>query len=586
MKRRSRRSTLGSENPVSLFPFLAVLICTMGVLILLLVILVRQARLKALAQARAEKANSVAEQTLPSIEQLQQWEEDVQWQEEQLRASRDKTQQQLTEARTLLGHLEDSLRRLRDEGVLWQAKLRQLESLQETEEGQRKRLIEVQEAELAELQRKIADLKRKMEEATQQPSTRSYAIIPYHGPHGTRRRPIYLECRSDGVYLQPEGIRFPPEDFLEPLGPGNPLDAALRAVREEWLARREFDPEKEGEPYPLLIVRPSGIEAYYAARAAMTSWGTEFGYELVEEDWDLSYPPPDTRLAQVVQNAVTLARRRQEFLVQSAPGKYGGRPRRFRPAPYVGGAVEDISGEDASGSAADDPMLTRWQQKSRLNGADNRDVSARRSQTAGLAGENQTSARTDGIPASTEFVVTDRSASAQGLRSSEVLGTAGVATARDSNAGRSNETGQHPEPSWVDASVPRSDADIRHPGSLRPLADRYGQGWALLPHDRGTIPVTRPIKIECFPDRFVLVPDNPLVAARVFPLDQGAERAVEELVKTIKEYITSWGMAGRGMYWRPILRVHVSPGAEEQFGILQQLLAGSGLLIEEVPDVR
>lgn len=587
MKRRSRRSIFGSDNPVSLFPFLAVLICTMGVLILLLVILVRQARLKAVAQARAAKVGSVAEEALPSAEKLRQWEEDLQWQEEQLRASRDQTQQQLTEARTLLGHVEDSLRRLRDEGILWQEKLRQLEALQQTAGMERKSLIESQEAELAELQRKIADLKRKIEGAKRQPSARSYAIIPYQGPHGTRRRPIYLECRSDGVYLQPEGIRFPPEDFLGALGPGNPLDAALRAVREEWLARREFDPDKDGEPYPLLIVRPSGIEAYYAARAAMMSWGTEFGYELVEDDWTLSYPPPDPRLAQVVQDAVSLARRRQEFLVQSAPGKYGSRPRRFRPAPYVGGAVEDISDEDASSNAADDPMLARWQQKTRRGGADNREISGPGSGTRGLAEENQAQPRSGSVPTSAEFVVTDQPVPSQGSRGSVASHPIPrIATLHDSNSARTGGGGNQVAPSSADGLASRGEAGTAYPESLRPLADRHGEGWALLPHDRGMIPVTRPIKIECFPDRFVLVPDNPLMAARVFLLDQGPETAVEDMVKAIREYITSWGMAGRGMYWRPILRVHVVPGAEKQFDMLQRLLAGSGLLIEKVPEVK
>jgi len=587
MKRRSRRSILGSDNPVSLFPFLAVLICTMGVLILLLVILVRQARLKAVAQARAAKVGSVAEEAIPSAEKLRQWEEDLQWQEEQLRASRDQTQQQLTEARTLLGHVEDSLRRLRDEGILWQEKLRQLDALQQTAGMERKSLIESQEAELAGLQRKIADLKRKIEEAKRQPSARSYAIIPYQGPHGTRRRPIYLECRSDGVYLQPEGIRFPPEDFLGALGPGNPLDAALRAVREEWLARREFDPDKDGEPYPLLIVRPSGIEAYYAARAAMMSWGTEFGYELVEDDWTLSYPPPDPRLAQVVQDAVALARRRQEFLVQSAPGKYGSRPRRFRPAPYVGGAVEDISEEDASSNAADDPMLARWQQKTRRGGADNREISGPGSETSSSAEENQAQPRSGGVPTSAELVVTDQPVPSQGSRGSVVSHPIPHSTTlHDSNSARTEGGGNQVAPSSADGLASRGEAGTAYPESLRPLADRHGEGWALLPHDRGMIPVTRPIKIECFPDRFVLVPDNPLMAARVFLLDQGPETAVEDMVRAIREYITSWGMAGRGMYWRPILRVHVVPGAEKQFDMLQRLLAGSGLLIEKVPEVK
>ena len=44
------------------------------------------------------------------------------------------------------------------------------------------------------------------------------------------------------------------QDFLPPLGPGNALDAALRAAR-EYLAQHG-GVGRNGEPYPLLLVRP------------------------------------------------------------------------------------------------------------------------------------------------------------------------------------------------------------------------------------------------------------------------------------------------------------------------------------------
>ena len=59
---------------------------------------------------------------------------------------------------------------------------------------------------------------------------RSYSVVPYDGPNGTRRRPIYIECLADAVVLQPEGVRLSEADFEGPLGPGNPLAAALRAA--------------------------------------------------------------------------------------------------------------------------------------------------------------------------------------------------------------------------------------------------------------------------------------------------------------------------------------------------------------------
>src|SRR5690606_31503589 len=151
----------------------------------------------------------------------------------------------------------------------------------------------------------------------------AYSIIPYEGPNGTHRKPIYIECRADAVLLQPEGIRLLPNDFDEPLGPGNPLASAVRAAREHLAMRRPGHITPENEPYPLLLVRPDGIAAYYKARAALESWGSNFGYELIDGDWKLDFPPVDPQLAEVERQAVEIGRANQIRLAQAAPGRYG-----------------------------------------------------------------------------------------------------------------------------------------------------------------------------------------------------------------------------------------------------------------------
>ena len=146
-----------------------------------------------------------------------------------------------------------------------------------------------------------------LEQARQQfnEGKRSYALVPYHGASGTRRRPIYIECTSDRVILQPEGVELFSEDFREPLTDDNALASALRAQREYFAdaTRNRDDP-----PYPLIIVRPDGAHAYAAARAAMESWDAEFGYELVDEDMQLAFPEVDAALVDVVREAVDEAR--------------------------------------------------------------------------------------------------------------------------------------------------------------------------------------------------------------------------------------------------------------------------------------
>ena len=203
------------------------------------------------------------------------------------------------------------------------------------------------QAELQQLRAQIGAAQQQLGEARKAAAgrNRSYAVVPYEGPNQTRRRPIYLECRADAVVLQPEGIDLTEADFEGPLGPGNPLAAALRAAREYLLAQRDFDPQA-GEPYPMLLVRPEGIAAYYAARAAMKSWGCDFGYELVGDDWKLAYPPPDPRLAEVVRQAIASARVTQARLIAAAPRQYATRPKAVYRASPSGGFVREDGGSD------------------------------------------------------------------------------------------------------------------------------------------------------------------------------------------------------------------------------------------------
>ena len=283
---RFQRRSQGQDGPgISLFPFLAVLICTMGALVPLLLAITRTARLQAEAAALAKLAQQGAE--------VKTQREDVQWRIKQLKQSRAATESQLADARLQLGHIEDHSRQLRDQLAQYE---RTGGDLQNVENVDHQRVSQSQ-AELEQVRTQIQAAERQLAQAHQSAAGRtpSYAVVPYEGPNQTRRRPIYLECRGDAVVLQPEGIVLSESDFDGPLGPGNPLASALRAMREYMLAQHDFDPQA-GEPYPLLLVRPEGINAYYAARAAMKSWGFDFGYELVGDDWKLAYPPPDPRL--------------------------------------------------------------------------------------------------------------------------------------------------------------------------------------------------------------------------------------------------------------------------------------------------
>ena len=295
--------TRASAGPgISLFPFLAVLLCTMGALLVLLVIF-----------SRSVKDTQTADEAAV-LEELAIERASLQWRIEQLRAMRQQMLDDLSQARMGLAGIEDTSRQLSDELAALE---RELAALSAERGG-----APADAEERAALERKLAEATEALEAAQDAAADRppAYAIVPYEGESGTHRRPLYIECSLDGVFLQPEGIRLSPSDFDGPPGPGNPLASALRAAREHLAERGRTSAAPEEQPYPLLLVRPSGVMAYYAARESIASWGSDFGYQLVEEHWQLDFPAPDLQLADVERRAIEEARTRLAWLeqVQSA----------------------------------------------------------------------------------------------------------------------------------------------------------------------------------------------------------------------------------------------------------------------------
>src|SRR5207253_2224026 len=102
------RKAKGQQVGVALFPFLAVLICTMGALIVLLVLLVQQARVDASLIAAAKIGGSHSADQSRFRERI----EDAQWQRELLEKSRAEKAEELAQSRSRVAHLEEHTQRL------------------------------------------------------------------------------------------------------------------------------------------------------------------------------------------------------------------------------------------------------------------------------------------------------------------------------------------------------------------------------------------------------------------------------------------------------------------------------------------
>ena len=314
-----------AEAPtISLFPFLAVLLCTMGALLVLLVLFSRSA---SMGQQNAA--------TAAVVEELELAKENVSWRLNQLAGVRDRTAEDLAKARMQLAGVEENARELTDE---LERILRTAKEL-EGDAGSR----QATEAELAALEARLKNARESLDKARADQATKpaAYAVVPYVGVNGTHRRPLYIECCIDGVFLQPEGIRLNPSDFEGPPGPGNPLACALRAAREHLARNSANSGDPAAQPYPLLLIRPSGVMAYYAARESIASWGSEFGYQLIDEDWTLAVPPGDPALKEIELRAVEESRRRLQWLAENRPAPPPKPKQQYRAATTRGGVVAD-----------------------------------------------------------------------------------------------------------------------------------------------------------------------------------------------------------------------------------------------------
>ena len=128
----------------------------------------------------------------------------------------------------------------------------------------------------------------------------------------------------------------------------NPLLAGSQALSKYWTLNRELAPADapEPEPYVLLIVRPSGSFAYYAARRLLSRLKTPSGYELVEENWKLAPPKADPQATAVCREAIedVLAQRAQVVESVISQRRLNNRGLRFR-REFEGGFVAEDEGE-------------------------------------------------------------------------------------------------------------------------------------------------------------------------------------------------------------------------------------------------
>jgi hypothetical protein len=297
----------GRALHVDTFPFLAVLLCAMGSLILVLMAMDLRARKAALARGREEARRLLDQQAKALAESdsdyeaknqalRQEWEKkrqalmaQVSKAEIALAAELRQVQSRLAEAAGRMEDEQSNLARLRERLQKEQAQLSEqhkalaaarkeaagVTSQAACKDQARARLVD----QLVRLEKVLKALKEDRDRDSQ-----TYSIIPYLGKHGENRRPLYIECSTGGMIFHPDKL------FLgENVDPAR-LRAEIQDRASVQMAAMRAEGAKDTRPFVMLLVRPDGILRYYRAQTVLRDLSLEFGYEFVDADWILKVP--------------------------------------------------------------------------------------------------------------------------------------------------------------------------------------------------------------------------------------------------------------------------------------------------------
>jgi hypothetical protein len=102
---------------------------------------------------------------------------------------------------------------------------------------------------------------------------------------------------------------------------------------------------------------------------------------------------------------------------------------------------------------------------------------------------------------------------------------------------------------------------------------------------RGAVPIKRPIQVVIREDQISLLPTRHATqgieaTGTVISLNQSLDQVSDEFVAALKTRIDGWGLAGNGLYWRPVLELHVGPDAGKTTSKIVQLLKNSGVDVQ------
>jgi hypothetical protein len=309
--------TRGTAISVSLFPFLAVLICAMGALIFLLIVTTRRIRSDARAELLESKPVASIPAPLPPVDPIPQpppvaskvepvdLDAPLRTRIQQLQTERDRARSDLSRQQETTTQVANAVRQVATNAADLESRLKRLRDEQNTG-TQNRTVLAAERLKLSEQADALAAraVKVRRDQAAAQSK---YTFVAFDGQSGTIRRPILIECTAEGLRFLPEDILLREKDLKGFIWDSNPLLEGSRALIAYWTAKQRVDhpdAEAEPEPYILMVVRPRGAAAFYAARKMLRNLKQPYGYELLQGDRELDLPEPDEQARRVCQLAI------------------------------------------------------------------------------------------------------------------------------------------------------------------------------------------------------------------------------------------------------------------------------------------
>jgi len=357
-------------------------------------------------------------------------------------------------------------------------------------------------------------------------------------------------------------------------------------------------------PYPLLIVRPHGNEAYFQATAAMDDWDDQYGYEMLDDGIELAFNAPDPNLKRRMEESIREALRRQAnrrtpraIPLSASQLSRDGRSRGFsqrRSNRYPGrangrsgsnGAIaqqtnrlndiyrdaaqelrsrdgqDELSDLAGQSGAASQPTSSQDRTNSRSgdraqpeNDAQAGSYDPTGSQTANKISNqagNSDSARTrSGATGSDQQPASINTAKATS-NSAYTMGNSAIGSTQRSDSSsqtassRNSSSQSTPTRNSPSRSSPSQNA--RNDASTSNSVHRDGNNWALpsnVANAHGIV-IVRSIRVQYYEDRFV-VPATRSEPISVIPINGDLDQASLTLATILRDRIARWGVAATG----------------------------------------